>query len=531
MPHSSVKVRISGALLVLVLFTAAMAGLNFYGISEAAYLLSRTGRSYQQLDAFGRVSADLNQYFVRHVEGLVLGPDGDAVRQSARAIERHFEDLRGLTEAEIAMVKGEGEKSDEAAELRRLDEIRSVITALMAEAAVNSRLAEAGQREEAVRHFSATLSGDLGQTLAAHLAEASRDEREEVGHAERVMEELRLRLFWLGAGGIALHLVVATILAAQIGRSILTPLTTLVTGIKTLGRGQLNHRIRPGGCRDEFTLLAAYINRMARHIERHRDGLLRINHSLEAEVAKRTASLAEMNRHLREIDETRKRFFEDVSHELRTPLTTIIGEAEVTLTASAGMPEPCRAALHAILANAGYLRRRIEDMMAIARSGNGRLELWRSPLNLGEVVAEAVTDVAGLARVNAVGLTCRGAPETALILGEKSWLKQCLLTILDNAIKFSRRGQMVTVALEARQGEAVVSIRDMGEGVSPAELPHLFERFYQTERGQRAGGTGLGLAVARWIVEEHDGTICARSGDGPGTVIEMRFPLREEAMA
>lgn len=525
MANSSVKLRISAALFVFVLFTAGMAGLSFYGISEAAYLLSRTEQSYQQLDVLGRLSSDLNQYFLRHVEGLVLGPNGDAARQSARGMARHFEDLRRLTEIEISLVRSDSEKGDEAAELERLDEIRSVIAALMTEAAINSRLAETGRREEAVRHFSEILTGSLGHTLSNLLAEATQDERDEVAGADQRAVALRERLLWLGATVILLHLLMAAVLAVQIGRSILAPLASLVGGIKTLGRGQLSHRIRPGGCRDEFALLAAHINRMARHLERHRDGLLRSNRTLEAEVARQTASLTEMNRQLRDIDATRKRFFEDVSHELRTPLTTIVGEAEVTLSGTPDMPDTCRAALHAILANAGYLRRRVEDLMAIARSDNGRLELRRDPLELHDVVTEAVADVAGLARVNTIGLSYEGSRTTVPIVGERSWLKQCLLTVLDNAIKFSRRGQSVTVTLEARQGEALLSVRDMGTGIPPAELPHLFERFYQTEGGRRRGGTGLGLAVARWIVKEHNGAICAHNGDGAGTVIEMRFPL------
>ena len=220
----------------------------------------------------------------------------------------------------------------------------------------------------------------------------------------------------------------------------------------------------------------------------------------------------------------RKRFFADVSHELRTPLTIIKGEAQVSLANRETDPQPYREALSAILANAGYLARRIDDLLTIARADDGRPSFAYSDVDLSVVVGEVVSQCGGLAMANGVTLKFEKIDEMAPIEGDFSWIRQSLLTLVDNAIKFSRPEQVVRLIVLQSDGGTTLSVIDEGEGVSPEELPNLFERFYQTQSGQRMGGTGLGLSVARWIVEEHGGEIRAASVPGKGTTISMRFP-------
>ena len=246
---------------------------------------------------------------------------------------------------------------------------------------------------------------------------------------------------------------------------------------------------------------------------------------LEATVAERTAALSRANARLARVDAERRRFFADVGHELRTPLTVILGEAELGARhEDAGL----RASFATIRGRALRLGRRIEDLLRVARSESGQLELERAPVDLAAVAAAALADAAPLLAWAGVAADADGLPPIA-VTGDGEWLRQVLGGMLENAAKYAGRGATVRIAGSDASGAAVVTVRDDGPGLGPAEAEVVFDRFARGE-GAAAPGFGVGLALARWVVEAHGGSLRAEAPGEGGLRLVMCLPLaRAEA--
>ncbi|MDO7843917.1 sensor histidine kinase [Sphingomonas immobilis] len=252
--------------------------------------------------------------------------------------------------------------------------------------------------------------------------------------------------------------------------------------------------------------------------------LLAANRTLERDVAARTGELAEANARLVEIDRSRRLFFAKTGHELRTPITALRGEAEVAL----GDPAPTIATLTEAITHigvqAGLLGRRVEDLLTLARADEGKIALQRAPIDLSAVVMEAIDQAAPHARSNAVALAVDSEGARIPLLGDAKWLVQALVAILDNGIKFAPANSTLRLAVAHAAGDASIAISDTGPGVLPVELPRVFDAYYQTAEGVSRGGSGLGLALARWVVDQHGGSIVARNDD-PGCTILLHLPV------
>lgn len=245
--------------------------------------------------------------------------------------------------------------------------------------------------------------------------------------------------------------------------------------------------------------------------------LLAANRKLEGKVASRTARLVE-------IDRSRRLFFAKTGHELRTPVTAMRTEAEVALTDPAATLPHLRDALHQIVVQAGLLDRRVEDLLGLARAEDGKIALQDDAVDLSAVVAEAAQQATPHARSAEVALAIDATSDALPVRGDAKWLVQALVAILDNGVKFSPTGATLRLSTERNEKETRIAITDTGPGVLPAELPRVFDAYYQTADGTSRGGSGLGLALARWVVEQHGGTIAAHN-DNPGCTILIRLPV------
>lgn len=213
---------------------------------------------------------------------------------------------------------------------------------------------------------------------------------------------------------------------------------------------------------------------------------------------------------LEEVDSSRRLFFATASHELRTPVTAIRGEAEVAL-ADAEDLDTVRQALRHITAHAKFLNHRIEEMIGIARTSDGKLHLHKGRLDLRDVVAGALQDARTFANSVEVALDLTMPDTPVPVVGDAVWLKRAVLAVIENALKFSPMEGRVSIALTEREGLAEVTITDQGPGVMPEELPLVFDAYYQTDAGKARGGSGLGLAMTRWVAEQHGGRAGARN--------------------
>jgi len=225
----------------------------------------------------------------------------------------------------------------------------------------------------------------------------------------------------------------------------------------------------------------------------------------------------------RSMDQMR-RFMADAAHELRAPVTILRTRAEVALGQSRDSARDA-VAFQAIEREATRLGQVVGDLLTLARADAGERPIAQVPLYLDDVAAEAVEAVRTLAEQKHVQLEVGGFEE-ANITGDPTLIRQLLLIVLDNAIKFTAAGGQVRLDVSAEDGRAAAVVADTGVGISPEHLPHVFERFFRGDPARHAAdGAGLGLAIARWIAGAHGARIDISSTPGTGTRVTVSFPV------
>jgi PAS domain S-box-containing protein len=233
---------------------------------------------------------------------------------------------------------------------------------------------------------------------------------------------------------------------------------------------------------------------------------------------KRAAALAaEAERRYREAEaqnRAKDNFLATLSHELRTPMTSILGWVQFLRSGHFDQQE-LDEALRTIESSARLQARLIDDMLDVSRMILGKFQVDMQPTKLSEIIEAALTTARPLAADNEVKLTWEIEDRDALIEADASRIQQVIHNLLTNAIKFTPPGKHVDLRADRTDGKLRIRVTDEGEGIDPAFLPYVFERLRQAEGSNKRSGLGLGLAIARHIVELHHGEIVAES-DGPG---------------
>lgn len=375
-----------------------------------------------------------------------------------------------------------------------------------------------------------------GRDLRLLLAESV--ERESVAVArERAGADRALR--WMRGlllGTTAAIAAAALLLALAFSRALRRPLNQLNAGALALQRGDLAHRIAQDGP-DEFSAVARSMNTMAEELADHRARETQARQQLEAQVAARTGELKGALEALQQVDARRRQLFADISHELRTPTTVILGEAEVTLRGRDRPAEDYRAALHRIVSTSRQLGSVIDDLLSMARSDMDALALNRHAIDLDEPLQQAIEQARALAHERGIKvLGPQEAPGDLPVMADPQRLRQLLLLLLDNAVRYSHPGGVVELFVqrmaERVDGAVLCEIRvvDRGIGVSADDLPRVFEHTFRSEqaRQHRADGSGLGLAIGRVLARAHGGDIRLESQPGLGTTALLYLPLLTE---
>lgn len=243
------------------------------------------------------------------------------------------------------------------------------------------------------------------------------------------------------------------------------------------------------------------------------------------EIARLTATLNDMIARLEQSFQQIQQFTSDASHELRTPLAILIGELELMLRRPHTVEE-YQAALASALEEVVRLSKVVEGLLELSRAESGQVEIEHELVDLSQLIADVCEDFELLAAEHDLRLDC-DIPQFVRIVGDRARLRQVLINLLDNAVKYTPAGGTIRVAVAVEQPWVHLRISDTGIGIPAEDIPFIFDRFYRVDkaRSRKVGGTGLGLAIVRWIVEAHGGSINVESTEGVGTTFHLRLPL------
>jgi signal transduction histidine kinase len=296
--------------------------------------------------------------------------------------------------------------------------------------------------------------------------------------------------------GILAALSIAIALTLPLINLALRPLVEMERVSARIAAGALSLRLTEPAARDEIGRLARAFNSM---------------------VARLEAAFARQ-----------KRFVADVSHELRTPLTGLGGSLEILLFGAANDDEETTHRLvSGMYAEVERMQRLVADLLVLARLDEGRLKLRLTSVEVSPLLADVCTQMQS--QVHGQSLTYQVPPGLPALRGDADHLRRVLLNLVENALKFTPAGGCVELrAANENQEWITLEIQDTGAGISPEALPHVFERFYRadssrTRQSSQIGGSGLGLSLARELVEAHGGTIAMSSSVGQGTTVTLRL--------
>ncbi|MHB1167661.1 MAG: sensor histidine kinase [Carboxydocellales bacterium] len=220
-----------------------------------------------------------------------------------------------------------------------------------------------------------------------------------------------------------------------------------------------------------------------------------------------------------QLENMRRDFVANVSHELRTPLTLIQGYAEALEEGLAVDEEARQEMVGIIREETNRLQRLVSDLLDLSKMQSGNLQLTLSPINLPSLLERATHPFRPLAREQKVQLKLQLGQQLPGIIGDEDRLAQVLINLLDNALRYTRSGGVIELGVAAKGKGVEIWVRDSGSGISPQEVPYIFERFFKVDKSRRrdSAGTGLGLAIAKSIIQAHGGTFRVESELGKGT--------------
>jgi heavy metal sensor kinase len=317
-----------------------------------------------------------------------------------------------------------------------------------------------------------------------------------VGQSLSPLQKGRRQLVLLLAIAGPVALLLGSYGGLLLANQVLHPVARLTSAAEEIEAGDLSKRVQVPPKMDELGRLATTFNRM---------------------IARLQAAF-----------ERQRQFTADASHELRTPLAVMRGDIEIALRRER-TPEEYRSVLTSNLEEIIRLSRLVEDLLMLARADAGPTTLQREPMDLHELCAQMTEYLAPLAEEKGQGLLYEPPASTPLAINaDAQRIKQMLLNLLDNALKYTPPDGTITLALSAEEHEAVLRVTDTGRGIPAEDLPHIFDRFFRHSRStsdKTAQGFGLGLSIVRWIVHSHGGKISAESTLGKGTKFTVRLPL------
>jgi two-component system phosphate regulon sensor histidine kinase PhoR len=230
---------------------------------------------------------------------------------------------------------------------------------------------------------------------------------------------------------------------------------------------------------------------------------------------------------LRKLENLRREFVANVSHELKTPLTSIKGYVETLLDGALNDPKHNKEFLETIRQHVDHLSRLIDDVLDLSAIEDHRLRYDFQAVSIAEVADRIVKALAPMATSKGVKVSLDLKADLPPVRADRERLAQIFMNLIDNAIKFNKKGGQVRISAQKADQILRIQVEDTGMGIPPADLPRVFERFYRAnkDRSHDIPGTGLGLAIVKHLVEAHQGKVEAESMPGKGSIFRFSLPL------
>jgi heavy metal sensor kinase len=310
--------------------------------------------------------------------------------------------------------------------------------------------------------------------------------------AERVVHELN-ELLWMMLLGVPVAILLAMIGGYWLARTSLLPVQKMTEQAQKISVDRLHDRLDIVNANDELGRLAATFNQTFDRLEK---------------------SFLQM-----------RQFTSDASHELRTPLTAIRTMGEVALREDKTAAE-YREVLSSVLEETDELRNLVDSLLTLSRADAGQIRLNKQPLDLSILVNETLDHLQVLAEEKGQEIL-RDLPPGLTITGDRSVLRQAIINLVENAIKYSAFEKTIKIRTFKDDASLFVEVTDEGPGILSEHQVKVFERFYRIDSGRSRdeGGTGLGLSIAKWAIESHGGSIKLSSAPGKGSVFTITLPL------
>ncbi len=512
--------RIVNTLIGLLALCSATVVIAIVRAGESRSAVRIQAADLAQIQGYFELHSNLRQFYAEY--GRIVEDADSASKLDFDAYRRRIDELLLAVHSEIereSIELGEFKEAgrpyadDETSERARLLVLAREIQSMIAGSEIAAALFRTGRKLEGVKVLEEVLDESVERKLDALIDEAVTANKAQA----RAIEEAILARFDFVVNRSSVAFVVIAVFLVTTALAILIPFVRSMSFLQ----GQAD-KLALGGdldpppdrsCR-EFAAVHDALTRAATKQARLREEL----DACEAEFRKRADAM-------REVDQVRRDFLADVSHELRTPLTVLRGVAEVALRTRSNDPKELKSTIARIVDESRHAGRIVDDLFFIARSRVGALDLRTDIVDLAAVSEAAAMEAESLAARAEGQVTWHGLSEPVEVEGDADRLRQLFTILVDNALKHGGRHPTIEVDHAQVAESVVIDVRDHGPGVSEDDLPHIFERLYRGATTVEPDGSGLGLPLAKSIVEGHGGSISLENAAGGGAIARVSLPI------
>lgn len=515
------------SLCILLTVVLLQSGISFWAHHNSEFHTERNRIANQMLAEFFALRADKQRLKVWLAEYLLTENANTDFRDTLSArMQQQLKNLDQLAIRDQLFSTSEADLQHTMAQVKVISLLQSNLQTL--ERALKTReIALYPDDAERWRTLIALFDTFQDTDLAELLQQAILQQKQRAELTERDALNALSVVKWAIAV-ISISAILLTLwLAIYLSRALSGPLQHLLSGTKQLQQGNFSHRIAEQGS-TEFAELARQFNLMSGYIFAYAEQEKKNQHAIEQQVHARTSELQNALTQLHHTEQRQKQLLTDISHELRTPATSIHGEAEISLRGKDKEIVEYKEAFMRILAASNQLNQRINDLLFLARGEERLLQVNLKPILLHDFSRMAVNTIQ---QHLAEDFTLEQSPASALpselwLLLDSEKFAVVLRIITDNAQQYSRQHKRLTLNISADQNELQLQLTDQGIGLQPEDLQQLFQRHYRgsAARQARPDGLGVGLCIARAIVEAHDGTISLTANGSVGCTVTICLP-------